>query len=85
MRKNLIFETPDKTCTKCAATMEKGFIADYTYGDSSHSVVQNVWIQGEFEKNWMGAKIKNQKKFLMTTFRCKNCGYLESFALEEKL
>ncbi len=64
--------------------MIEGFIADYTYGSSSHSVVQNVWLDGKFESNWMGAKVKDKRKFLMTTFRCENCGYLESYATEEK-
>ena len=84
MRESLVFEKPDKSCSKCAGVMEKGFVADYTYGSSKNFVVQNIWVAGDFKKGWMGAKIKKNKKFIMTTFRCQNCGFLESFALEEK-
>jgi predicted nucleic-acid-binding Zn-ribbon protein len=64
--------------------MTEGFIADYTYGDSNSTAIQNVWVEGEFKTGWLGAKIRDNKKFLTTTFRCENCGYLESYATEEK-
>jgi predicted nucleic-acid-binding Zn-ribbon protein len=73
-----------KNCPKCAGSMTKGFVADYNYGESQNTVIQSVWVEGEFKSNWLGAKIKDNKKFLMTTFRCINCGFLESYATEEK-
>ncbi len=79
------FENKNINCSKCSGNMEKGFIADYTYGSSDSTIVQNRWVEGEYKTNWTGAaKLKDQKKFIMTTFRCVNCGYLESFAVEEK-
>lgn len=84
MANKLVFAPPQKNCPKCAGNMTKGFVADYTYGSSESTIIQNVWVEGEFEKNWMGAKVKNKKKFLMTTFRCINCGFLESYATEKK-
>lgn len=84
MKESLPMAPPDRNCIKCAGVMEPGFIADYTYGDSNSSVVQTIWVRGEFKKSWIGAKISKNEKFLITTLRCNNCGYLESFATEEK-
>lgn len=84
MKEVLEFEKPGKACEKCAGVMEIGFIADYTYGDSDSTVVQNAWIEGELERTWAGAKIKGKRKYLVETFRCKNCGFLESFATKQK-
>ena len=80
MNEPLSFDSPGKACEKCAGVMESGFVADFTYG----AVIQNIWMEGDYEKNWLGAKIKNKKKYLVETFRCTNCGYLESFAVKEK-
>ncbi len=64
--------------------MMEGFIADYNYGESNITAIQSVWVEGEFKTNWLGSNIKDNKKFITTTFRCENCGYLESYATKEK-
>ncbi|HEX8921155.1 MAG TPA: hypothetical protein VF766_06735 [Pyrinomonadaceae bacterium] len=69
--------TPDHKCQKCQHEMEEGFIADVTYG----AVVTSKWIEGEPEKSfWTGTKTKGKRHVEILTFRCTNCGYLESYA-----
>lgn len=63
--------------------MTEGFIADFTYGDAKSSIMQNIWVEGQYERTWTGAKLKDNRKFIMTTFRCTTCGFLESYALLE--
>jgi predicted nucleic-acid-binding Zn-ribbon protein len=69
--------TLDPKCSKCRSEMEEGFIADVTYG----GVVTSKWIEGEPEKSfWTGTKTKGKRQVEILTFRCTNCGYLESYA-----
>lgn len=61
--------------------MEDGFIidrADYNIG------TVNTWVEGEPVKSfWSGIKTKDKQQFEVKSFRCANCGFLESYALEE--
>ena len=57
--------------------MEPGFIVDEGYG--THTVAK--WIAGEPEKSmWTGLKTRGKDKLDVTTYRCRRCGYLESYA-----
>ena len=68
---------PDHKCPKCRSEMEEGFIADVTYG----GVVTSKWIEGEPEKSfWTGTKTQGKRQVEILSFRCPNCGYLESYA-----
>lgn len=61
--------------------MVEGFVADYTYG----AIRPSDWVEGEPVKSfWMGTKISDKQQFKVKTFRCINCGFLESYAVEEK-
>jgi hypothetical protein len=69
--------TPIHECPKCRKMMEEGFIADMTYG----AVLASKWIEGEPEKSfWTGTKTKGKRQVEILTFRCPDCGYLESYA-----
>lgn len=64
-------------CPKCGNELEKGFIADAASG----GVFTSKWVEGAPEKSlWSGIKTKGKKKVEILTFRCPNCGYLESYA-----
>lgn len=57
--------------------MEEGFIVDETYG--TRAVPK--WVAGEPQKSiWTGLKLRGKDKRDVTTYRCKRCGYLESYA-----
>lgn len=61
--------------------MEEGFILDRGHYDSK---TVNTWVEGEPVKSfWSGIKTKNKQKYQLKTFRCANCGYLESYATEK--
>jgi predicted nucleic-acid-binding Zn-ribbon protein len=65
------------SCLRCKTTMEHGFIADSTYGGN----VQEKWSPGPPQTSiWRGLKIDNEQAHRVITFRCPNCGYLESYA-----
>ncbi|WP_395621999.1 hypothetical protein [Sphingomonas daechungensis] len=57
--------------------MERGFIIDEGYG--KRTVPR--WVLGEAETSiWTGLKIRGKDKLEVTTYRCRRCGYLESYA-----
>ena len=57
--------------------MEEGFIVDDTYG----GVVQSKWAEGEPRFSyWAGVRVPRKARHPVTTYRCTQCGYLESYA-----
>ncbi len=63
--------------------MEEGFILDR--GDYDIKRI-NTWVEGEPVKSfWSGIKVKDKQQFQLKTFRCANCGYLESYATGESV
>ena len=69
-------------CAKCRSRMVEGFIADYTNGAILRP---SDWVEGEPVKSfWTGTKISDKQQYKVKTFRCENCGYLESYAAKEK-
>lgn len=65
------------TCPRCSGTMEAGFIIDEGYG--TRTVLQ--WVEGAAERSiWTGIKLRGKRKQPVTTYRCRRCGYLESYA-----
>ena len=66
-------------CPKCAGAMEQGFLLDQTYG--TYAVAS--WVRGAPEKSlWTGVKLKRKTRLTVATWRCRRCGFLESFAPE---
>ncbi len=60
--------------------MEQGFVLDVTQGARflSH------WSAGQPKKSfWKGTKKSVEGSIPIGTFRCRNCGYLESYAMPE--
>jgi predicted nucleic-acid-binding Zn-ribbon protein len=60
---------PDSKCLKCGGVMEEGFVKS-----EGGYVGNQKWGT---ESNWRG-NMKEGKDVI--THRCKNCGYLESYA-----
>lgn len=58
--------------------MEEGFILDETHGGQR----QSRWVEGKpIRSFWTGLKIaKEARRLPITTYRCRRCGFLESFA-----
>jgi hypothetical protein len=66
-------------CPKCTADMVQGFIVDWTQGGH---LVSN-WVEGAPEKSWRGTSAPADKCTPVGTFRCSQCGFLESYARPE--
>ena len=63
------------TCPKCGGEMIEGFVVDHTYGGK----LQADWAEGKPQKSfWIGVSVAAEHP--IATFRCKGCGYLESYA-----
>ena len=75
--------TTTAACPKCGGEMEEGFIGD----NNLTNVVASVWIAGAPESSFWtgkaGVKVAGRAKRRVQSFRCTNCGYLESFAAAE--
>lgn len=57
--------------------MESGFLVDEGYG--SRGVPK--WTAGAPEKSyWSGLKLRGKELREVSTYRCRRCGYLESYA-----
>ena len=68
-----------RECPKCAGAMVDGYVVDQGYGTVS---VSN-WREGEPQKSiWSGLKLRKTTPLEITTWRCRKCGYLESYAVE---
>lgn len=58
--------------------MEEGFIPDV--GDHNAPTVPN-WIEGAPVRSfWQGLNLANRNRLPITTYRCPQCGLLQSFA-----
>ena len=64
-------------CPRCGGTLEAGYTIDIGYGTKALP----KWVAGEPEKSiWTGLKLGGKDQLEVTTYRCRRCGYLESYA-----
>jgi hypothetical protein len=57
--------------------MEAGYLADQGHG--THALPK--WLAGIAEKSiWVGLKLRGKPLLEVSTYRCRRCGYLESYA-----
>jgi hypothetical protein len=64
-------------CPRCGGTMEPGYVVDEGYGNRTVA----KWIAGEPVRSmWFGLTLRGKDKLDITTYRCRRCGYLESYA-----
>lgn len=67
-------------CLRCKGAMSLGIVVDH--GHYNVGGVQE-WVEGPPERSiWTGLKTKGKESFKVLTYRCDNCGYLESYATE---
>jgi hypothetical protein len=65
------------TCPRCSGQMEPGYIIDEGYGNRTVA----KWVAGAPEKSiWTGLKLRGKDKLDVSSYRCRRCGYLESYA-----
>jgi phage FluMu protein Com len=67
-----------KECPKCKGPMDEGFVPDHGH---HHTVLTAKWQEGAPERSfWRGIKIDDQTQYEIKSYRCRKCGYLESYA-----
>lgn len=72
----------DGKCTKCGGSLEEGFIPDSV----NSGAVPGAWYQGPLERSfWTGIKTLGRVHYQVRTYRCNQCGFLESYAREHDL
>ena len=65
------------SCPRCGGSMETGYTIDVGYGTKAVP----KWVAGEPQKSiWTGLKVGGKDQLEVTTYRCRRCGYLESYA-----
>lgn len=71
--------TQSRTCPKCSSAMSEGFVVDHTHGGAGVA----KWVEGEPKKSfWVGLKLGGTTQIEIVTWRCRRCGYLESYAAD---
>ncbi|MDQ6612087.1 MAG: hypothetical protein M3Y64_06615 [Gemmatimonadota bacterium] len=61
--------------------MENGLVIDQSQAGIT---IDQQWMEGTAERSiWTGLKTKGKHRFHVVTYRCQNCGYLESYATED--
>ena len=65
------------SCPRCSGSLEPGYTIDVGYGAKAVP----KWVAGEPQKSiWTGLKLGGKDQLEVTTYRCRRCGYLESYA-----
>jgi uncharacterized protein DUF6487 len=66
------------SCPRCGASMESGYVVDVGYGKTAVP----KWVGGEPVSSiwYSGLKLRGKDQLPVTTYRCRQCGYLESYA-----
>ena len=71
-------EAQGMSCPKCGGAMVEGYTLEKGHYNSPNVA---EWVEGPPEKSfWVGLKLKDRDRIPISTFRCENCGYLESYA-----
>ncbi len=69
-----------RICPKCKAPMGEGFIVE----QNLTNYIPSVWVEGPPEPSfWTITKVFDKPKKLVVSYRCIQCGYLESYATKE--
>lgn len=56
--------------------MERGFLLDESYGQRKPS----TWVEGVPEYRMWNIRIRGKRQIELVSYRCRRCGYLESYA-----
>ena len=59
--------------------MERGFLLDESYAARKAS----KWVEGAPEYRVWNLKIRGKRQFEIASYRCRQCGYLESYARDD--
>jgi ribosomal protein L44E len=64
-------------CSKCNSDMQQGLVVDLSYA----GIIQSMWIEDQPENSVVAGIADHHKRKAKTiTYRCSNCGFLDSYA-----
>ena len=77
----------ETTCPKCQGEMESGYLIDHSHV----AFLASLWARGKPKKHWWFSLQANNAitqpspsdQIPVGTYRCKTCGFLESYARKE--
>jgi Domain of unknown function (DUF6487) len=68
-------------CAKCGSEMQRGFVW-YPFNITAEQTMMML-LTGPKPPSWTPAEQKSKIRYEVRTFRCIQCGYLESYAPNE--
>ena len=71
----------ENRCPKCGDVMQTGFILDRSHGSN----YQEEWVQGRPRSFLFRVILRGAAREKVVTYRCAQCGYLESYAAAKAL
>lgn len=78
--------TQNPNCPDCHTEMEAGFVPDFSYYTSSHSVLHTWWHPGDTQdRRFLGlptgtVKIDKSAAIKIVAYRCATCGLIREYA-----
>ena len=64
-------------CSKCNGQMEEGLVVDLNY----KGAIPSMWVEDSAgDRGVVGAVDNHKRKVKTITYRCSNCGFLDSYA-----
>lgn len=68
---------PSLKCSKCSGEMREGLVVDLGYA----GILKSMWVEDPAASAGAAGTVDNNKRKLKTiTYRCANCGFLDSYA-----
>ena len=64
-------------CSKCDSHMQQGVVVDMSYA----GILRSMWVEDQAENSVIaGIPDHHKRKVNTITYRCSNCGFLDSYA-----
>ena len=65
------------SCSKCSGQMEEGLVVDLNY----KGAIPSMWVEDQAREGAASGAVDTHKRKVKTiTYRCSNCGFLDSYA-----
>ena len=65
-------------CTECGGRMTAGSVVDFR----RNVAAAGEWVPGEVMTSGWTGQIENESRFVMSAYRCDECGFLKLYARE---
>ena len=65
-------------CTECGGEMTPGSVVDFR----RNVAAAGEWVPGDVVTSGWTGQIKNEARFVMSAYRCADCGFLKLYARE---